>query len=149
MYPFPNRLLQYITPTHFSTPIKVESIFRAMGLFGRRNIQPWLGDGHGRHEQDGPRSRRNGMRVDQISYSPKTGRMGHEQRHSRKSAYMDLSMATDLNTHVRDTSGGRIKPTQDLKFFPPCLSVPFDNPIKKIALYSGRSFFMRHTPTSS
>jgi len=42
MYPFPNRLLQYITPTHFSTPIKVESIFRAMGLLGRRNIQPWL-----------------------------------------------------------------------------------------------------------
>jgi len=36
------RLLQYINSTHFSTLIKVESIPRALGLLGRRNIQQWL-----------------------------------------------------------------------------------------------------------
>jgi c-di-GMP phosphodiesterase len=36
------RLLQYINSTHFSTLVKVESIPRALGLLGRRNIQQWL-----------------------------------------------------------------------------------------------------------
>ena len=36
------RLMQYINSTHFSTRIKVESISRALGLLGRRNIQQWL-----------------------------------------------------------------------------------------------------------